>query len=45
MKYTHGIAAKSLLLDTIENYDEAGWELVSHTWVDGFFHLIFKEKP
>lgn len=45
MEYIQGIADTSRLLETIRSYDEAGWELVSHTWVDGFFHLLFKEKP
>ena len=44
MKYTQAIATQSNLLETIELFHKEEWELVSHTWVDGFFHLIFKDK-
>lgn len=44
MAYITAIADKSLVLKTLSTFDEAGWELVSHTWMNGFFHLIFKEK-
>ena len=43
-EYRYHICSQTFLLEALKNFNESGWRLVSHTYMEhaNFFHLIFE---